>query len=98
MNIDGKMLSRASAPVADVKSDVKIYPLPHMPVIKDLIPDLTNFYGPIRLHQALAADPHAGAAGCGAAAVEGGSGKGGSSLGLHPVRLLFDQLPELLVE
>ena len=23
---------------------VKIYPLPHMPVIKDLVPDLTNFY------------------------------------------------------
>jgi succinate dehydrogenase / fumarate reductase iron-sulfur subunit len=27
-----------------VKSDVRIYPLPHMPVIKDLVPDLTNFY------------------------------------------------------
>ena len=23
---------------------MKIYPLPHMPVIKDLVPDLTNFY------------------------------------------------------
>ena len=28
----------------EVKGDVNIYPLPHMPVIKDLIPDLTNFY------------------------------------------------------
>src|SRR6267154_1648527 len=27
-----------------IKHDIKIYPLPHMPVIKDLIPDLTNFY------------------------------------------------------
>jgi len=27
-----------------VKGDVKIYPLPHMPVVKDLIPDLTLFY------------------------------------------------------
>ena len=27
-----------------IKGDVKIYPLPHMPVIKDLIPDLTHFY------------------------------------------------------
>ena len=26
------------------KGDVKIYPLPHMPVVKDLIPDLTHFY------------------------------------------------------
>jgi succinate dehydrogenase / fumarate reductase iron-sulfur subunit len=23
---------------------VKVYPLPHMPVVKDLVPDLTNFY------------------------------------------------------
>jgi len=28
----------------EIKGDVKIYPLPHMPVIKDLIPDLTHFY------------------------------------------------------
>ncbi|ORX89895.1 succinate dehydrogenase iron-sulfur protein [Basidiobolus meristosporus CBS 931.73] len=26
------------------KKDVKIYPLPHMYVVKDLVPDLTNFY------------------------------------------------------
>ena len=26
------------------KGDVKIYPLPHMPVVKDLVPDLTHFY------------------------------------------------------
>ncbi len=24
--------------------DIKIYPLPHMPVVKDLVPDLTHFY------------------------------------------------------
>jgi succinate dehydrogenase / fumarate reductase, iron-sulfur subunit len=27
-----------------VRGDVKIYPLPHMPVVKDLVPDLSNFY------------------------------------------------------
>jgi succinate dehydrogenase / fumarate reductase, iron-sulfur subunit len=27
-----------------VKGDVKVYPLPHMPVIKDLVPDMTHFY------------------------------------------------------
>jgi succinate dehydrogenase / fumarate reductase iron-sulfur subunit len=26
------------------KAEVPIYPLPHMPVIKDLVPDLTHFY------------------------------------------------------
>lgn len=29
---------------ANVKKTSKIYPLPHMFVIKDLVPDLTNFY------------------------------------------------------
>jgi succinate dehydrogenase / fumarate reductase iron-sulfur subunit len=28
----------------DIKGPVKIYPLPHMPVVKDLVPDLTSFY------------------------------------------------------
>ena len=28
----------------EVEGDVKIYPLPHMPVVKDLVPDLTHFY------------------------------------------------------
>jgi succinate dehydrogenase / fumarate reductase iron-sulfur subunit len=28
----------------DLPTGVKIYPLPRMPVVKDLIPDLTNFY------------------------------------------------------
>ncbi len=27
---------------------IAIYPLPHMPVIKDLVPDLTNFYAQLR--------------------------------------------------
>ncbi len=44
MNIDGKNGLACISACADVKSDIKIYPLPHMPVIKDLIPDLTNFY------------------------------------------------------
>ena len=30
--------------IDDIKGDINIYPLPHMPVIKDLIPDLTHFY------------------------------------------------------
>ena len=30
--------------IRDVKGDVKIYPLPHMPVVKDLVPDLSQPY------------------------------------------------------
>jgi succinate dehydrogenase / fumarate reductase iron-sulfur subunit len=41
MNIDGtNTLACTKAYVNDVKGDVRIYPLPHMPVIKDLVPDL----------------------------------------------------------
>ena len=44
MNIDGVNTLACTKACSEVKGDVKIYPLPHMPVIKDLVPDLTNFY------------------------------------------------------
>jgi succinate dehydrogenase / fumarate reductase iron-sulfur subunit len=44
MNIDGTNKLACVNACADVKDVVRIYPLPHMPVIKDLVPDLTNFY------------------------------------------------------
>jgi succinate dehydrogenase / fumarate reductase iron-sulfur subunit len=44
MNIDGTNTLACTKATEDVKGTVKIYPLPHMPVIKDLVPDLTNFY------------------------------------------------------
>jgi succinate dehydrogenase / fumarate reductase iron-sulfur subunit len=44
MNIDGTNTLACTKPIADVKSDVKITPLPHMPVVKDLVPDLTHVY------------------------------------------------------
>jgi succinate dehydrogenase / fumarate reductase iron-sulfur subunit len=44
MNIDGTNTLACLKPVEDVSGAVSIYPLPHMPVVKDLVPDLTNFY------------------------------------------------------
>lgn len=45
MNIDGtNTLACTKAIGACTKSEIPIYPLPHMNVIKDLIPDLTHFY------------------------------------------------------
>src|SRR5271163_1798080 len=44
MNIDGKNGRACISACTDVTRDIKIYPLPHLPVIKDLVPDLTNFY------------------------------------------------------
>jgi succinate dehydrogenase / fumarate reductase iron-sulfur subunit len=48
MNIDGTNTLACLKPIADVKGDVKIYPLPHMPVIKDLVPDLNHAYAQYR--------------------------------------------------
>ena len=36
MNIDGGNTLACTKYIADVKGDIKIYPLPHMPVVKDL--------------------------------------------------------------
>ncbi len=44
MNIDGANTLACLKACGDVKGDVRIYPLPHMPVIKDLVPDLSRFY------------------------------------------------------
>jgi succinate dehydrogenase / fumarate reductase iron-sulfur subunit len=44
MNIDGVNTLACLKSCGDVKGDIRIYPLPHMPVIKDLVPDLTRFY------------------------------------------------------
>src|SRR3546814_15905134 len=45
MNIDGTNTLACTKAIADCgKKEVPIYPLPHMPVVKDLVPDLTHFY------------------------------------------------------
>ena len=44
MNIDGRNTLACTKAMADVNGAVKVYPLPHQPVVKDLVPDLTNFY------------------------------------------------------
>ena len=44
MNIDGANTLACIKAIDDIKGDVRIYPLPHMPVVKDLVPDLTHIY------------------------------------------------------
>ena len=44
MNIDGTNTLACLKSIKDVQGDVKIFPLPHMPVVKDLVPDLSNAY------------------------------------------------------
>ena len=43
-NVDGTNTLACTKPIAEIKGDVKIYPLPHMPVIKDLVCDLSHPY------------------------------------------------------
>jgi succinate dehydrogenase iron-sulfur subunit len=42
MNIDGANTLACLKYIDEVKGDVRIYPLPHMAVVKDLVPDLTH--------------------------------------------------------
>jgi succinate dehydrogenase / fumarate reductase iron-sulfur subunit len=44
MNIDGSNTLACTKDMSEISGAVKVYPLPHQPVVKDLVPDLTNFY------------------------------------------------------
>jgi len=44
MNIGGTNTLACTTAIDEFNNDIAIYPLPHMPVVKDLIPDLTHFY------------------------------------------------------
>ena len=44
MNIGGTNTLACTQPIDEIQGEIKIYPLPHMPVVKDLVPDLTHFY------------------------------------------------------
>jgi succinate dehydrogenase / fumarate reductase iron-sulfur subunit len=48
MNIDGLNTLACLKPIDEVKGDVRINPLPHMPVVKDLVPDLSQIYAQLR--------------------------------------------------
>ena len=44
MNIDGVNTLACLKPIKEIKKEIRIYPLPHMKVIKDLVPDLSEAY------------------------------------------------------
>ena len=44
MNMDGRNGLACTTAIEDIKGDIRITPLPHMSVIKDLVPDFTHFY------------------------------------------------------
>jgi succinate dehydrogenase / fumarate reductase iron-sulfur subunit len=44
MNIDGTNTLACTCGMDEIKGAVRVYPLPHMAVVKDLVPDMTLFY------------------------------------------------------
>ncbi|HEY8260122.1 MAG TPA: succinate dehydrogenase iron-sulfur subunit, partial [Methylosinus sp.] len=48
MNIAGTNTLACTMHAGDAKGAIAVYPLPHMPVIKDLVPDMTNFYAQLQ--------------------------------------------------
>ncbi len=44
MNVNGKNTLACIKSIAEYKGTIKIYPLPHMEVVKDLVADMTHFY------------------------------------------------------
>jgi len=44
MNIDGTNTLACTKPITDIKGKIRINPLPHLAVVKDLVPDMSLFY------------------------------------------------------
>jgi len=49
MNIDGYNTLACTKGMDEVKHPIKIHPLPSLPVVKDLVPDLNHFYAQHRM-------------------------------------------------
>lgn len=44
MNIAGRNTLACTKPIDEIEGEVQVYPLPSLPVAKDLVPDMTHFY------------------------------------------------------
>jgi len=44
MNVNGKNTLVCTKAISDYEGTVKVFPLPHLDVVKDLVADMTNFY------------------------------------------------------
>ena len=86
MNIDGRNALACTKGWEECSShNITIAPLPHQPVVKDLVTDLSLFYAQYGPREGAPADP-------------GRAREAGWPVRVHPVRLLLDLLPQLLVE
>ncbi len=44
MNVNGRNTLACLKPIRELTGDIKVYPLPHMPVVRDLVTDMSRFY------------------------------------------------------
>lgn len=49
MNIDGINTLACTMNMEEIAGEVKVYPLPHQPVVKDLVPDLSQAYAQLAM-------------------------------------------------
>ncbi len=96
MNIDGTNTLACTKAIDDVEGAVTVYPLPHLPVVKDLVPDLTTFYAQLRLIEPWLKTETPTPEGVAAGPRRPRQAR--RALRVHPVRLLLDLLPVVLVE
>ena len=98
MNIDGVNTLACIKAIEDIKGPVRVYPLPHMPVVKDLVGDQTHIvaqYQSIQPWLQTASPPSPDRE---RLQSEEERAQARRAVGVHPVLLLLDRLPELLVE
>jgi len=51
MNINGTNTLACTKAIDEIKGPISVYPLPHMSVVKDLVPDMSHFYAQHRIVQ-----------------------------------------------
>ena len=98
MNIDGTNGLACLTPMDSLKKGTsRITPLPHMPVLKDLVPDLSGLYAQYELIEPWLQSDQPPPDRERRQSPEDRAKLDGS-VGMHSLLLLLDLLPELLVE
>jgi hypothetical protein len=97
MNINGKNGLACTTNLNELTQPIVLRPLPGLPVVRDLIVDMTNFFKqynsvkPYLINDSIPPEK-------GTPAVAGRARRAGRPVRVHPVRLLLDLLPVVLVE
>ena len=93
MNIGGANTLACTKSIHDVKGDVHIYPLPHMKVVKDLVPDMNHFYAQYESIEPWLKTDSAAPCLLRAPAIPRGPREARRLIRMHPLRLLLHFLP-----